>query len=65
MPAPRLITHNGMTKSITEWAQYLGINKNTLMARLHNWGQARALTQPLRVKQPDTHPWKNISNIKR
>ena len=39
-------TYNGMTKNITQWAEYIGINKNTLYARLRilNWSIEKALT---------------------
>jgi hypothetical protein len=45
-----LITHNGETKTITEWASALGINENTLRSRIIKckWGIEKAFTSPLR-----------------
>lgn len=41
----RLITHNGETHSVTEWARIVGVNQSTLNARLkkHNWSAEEAL----------------------
>lgn len=45
----RLLTHKGLTKSITEWAAHLGINRGTLQRRVNKgWGIERALTAPVR-----------------
>lgn len=42
----RLITHNGQTKTLSEWADEHGINRQTLGKRLDNgWDIDRALTQ--------------------
>lgn len=44
----RRITFNGVTKCISEWAEFKGINLNTLYARIHRykWSPERALTTP-------------------
>lgn len=43
---PRLLTHNGITKNITEWADHLGISIATLLERLERWTLEDALTTP-------------------
>jgi hypothetical protein len=44
-----LITHNGMTKCVTEWAEYLNINKTSLNWRIHNgYTYEEALTIPFK-----------------
>ena len=45
-----LVTYNGKTHTITEWAQIVGIKQPTLRKRLRNgWSIERALTTPLRT----------------
>jgi hypothetical protein len=40
------IKYNGMTKTVSEWAEYLGISVNALFNRLRrNWSIERAFTQ--------------------
>lgn len=41
----RIITHNGMSMNVTQWAEYLGMNPSTLFSRLDylGWEEARAL----------------------
>jgi hypothetical protein len=40
-----LITHNGVTACITEWAHRLGVPRNRLVERFrHGWSTERALT---------------------
>jgi hypothetical protein len=42
----RLITHNGQTKCVTEWADELGIGYETLRVRLkRGWSVERALSK--------------------
>jgi len=45
-----LLTHNGETKSVTEWASVIGMSANALRGRLQlGWSVEKALTMP---KQP-------------
>lgn len=45
----RLITHNGLTLTLSEWAEQIGISPGTLKMRLRmGWSIERALTQPCR-----------------
>lgn len=48
-----LVTHNGYTKCITQWAEELGINIKTLAFRLNsdNWSTEDALTIPVGQKR--------------
>ena len=39
-----LITHNGLTMTLTEWAEKIGMNRSALMSRVKKWGVAQALT---------------------
>lgn len=42
------LTCDGMTKTISEWAEYIGINRHTLYARLRRgWSVADALFMPV------------------
>lgn len=44
----RMITHNGKTQCLRDWANELGINERTLASRLKKEGDAeRALTTPI------------------
>ena len=44
----RLLTLNGETKTLTQWAEFLGISHKTLRARLgvYRWSEERTLTTP-------------------
>lgn len=43
----RMITHDGITLSLTEWAKRIGVNKKTLHVRLKLWRNVGlALTSP-------------------
>lgn len=43
----RMVTMNGVTKALTEWAEELGVNPRTVNSRLHyGWSVERALTEP-------------------
>lgn len=48
-----LITFNGMTKNIVQWAEHLGMVSNTLQNRLRRrgWSVERAFTEPV-IKAP-------------
>ncbi len=42
----RLLTHKGHTACVAEWADHIGLNANTLRARLRlGWSTERALTE--------------------
>lgn len=41
-----LITHEGETLPITEWARRLGMHPKNLLYRIRKWGVERALTTP-------------------
>ena len=52
------ITYHGLTRSIRQWAQLLGLNYYTLLARVRRgWSAERALETPLRHRGagPTTH----------
>lgn len=56
----RLITHNGMTKCVTEWEDYFGMKRNIIGNRLaHGWSVERAMTQPTNVKVKRSQPESN------
>jgi hypothetical protein len=58
MTAPRLLTHNGETHSITEWAKITGLRANTITIRLRDgWTVERTLTEKASPKQRKGHPW--------
>lgn len=46
------VTYNGETKAVGEWAEQLGIPKNTLKSRLFRagWSVERAFTTPVRSR---------------
>lgn len=45
----RLISHNGSTKTLAQWASETGINAETIADRLrHGWSVERALNEPPR-----------------
>lgn len=49
----RYITHNGVTRTISEWAHKLGINVDTLYGRLElGWSDEKTLTTPPRKLKP-------------
>lgn len=41
-----MMTHDGFTGTLTDWAARLGITPTTLSWRLRHWTQERALTSP-------------------
>lgn len=48
-----LITYNGETKTLSEWAKELGIDRVTLSARINSygWSVEKALTTPIDTKK--------------
>lgn len=43
----KLITHNGQTLLLVEWAELLGVSRSLILARLRRgWSVDRALTEP-------------------
>lgn len=49
-----LITYQGKTMCVTDWATHLGMNKSTLANRLnrHGWPPEKALSTPIRRPNP-------------
>lgn len=43
---PKIITFNGKTQNVTEWARELNINQPSMFERLQKWPLEKALTQP-------------------
>ena len=41
------VTFNGETLTVAEWAERIGVNRQTLIVRLRRWPIERALTEPL------------------
>ncbi len=49
-----LVTFQGKTQCVTDWAEELGINRITLYSRLRKgWSVEKALTTLVRTKAPD------------
>jgi hypothetical protein len=47
----RKITFNGMTKSVSQWAEYIGIKYRTLLGRISNgWEISKALSPIVRYQ---------------
>lgn len=48
------ITHNGVTKNMTQWSETTGIKKNTLAIRLNklHWSVKKALETPVKYYRP-------------
>jgi hypothetical protein len=48
-----LLTHNGITQNVTDWAAAIGIPANSLNMRIRlGWDVDRALTTPLKKRGP-------------
>jgi hypothetical protein len=49
---PRLITWDGVTRRLSEWARMTGINRRTIVDRLdHGWEVGAALTMPVKSRK--------------
>jgi len=63
----RLLTHEGSTLCVSEWAKRIGVEEGTLKKRLDaGWSTQRTLTTPVRPKLPSprktfTHQGKTLS----
>lgn len=42
----RIISFNGIRRSLKEWARSLGLNESSLRERLKTWGLEKSLTEP-------------------
>lgn len=43
-----VITHNGHSKTVSQWAEHLGVNKSTLGMRLQSgWSESETLDKPI------------------
>lgn len=49
-PNSKILTYNGVTKSLSEWAESLGVPKGTLQYRLRVWGTETALS-PVKTQE--------------
>jgi hypothetical protein len=48
--ANRNLTYNGITMNVTQWAEMLGISRNTLFSRLRKgWNVEKALSTPVKT----------------
>lgn len=50
----RLVTYRGVTKSLVEWSEILGVEASALRYRLENWTIERAMTESLRGRENAT-----------
>lgn len=50
------ITYNGKTQTVSEWAEEIGLDYNTLLVRINrlHWDIEKALTTPLRGRANDS-----------
>lgn len=46
------ITHKGQTRTLSEWAQLLGMHQSSLRERIKRWGVEKALTTPRATDRP-------------
>jgi hypothetical protein len=49
----RILSFDGLTMTLTEWAEKIGIDRDTITARLnaYNWSVEKALTTPVRERR--------------
>lgn len=60
----RLITYNGITLCLTEWAERVGLSWDLVQGRLNRgWSEHDALTTPKRDKRPALEPitWNGVT----
>lgn len=51
-----LVTHSGVTASVAEWAERVGLERKTLQYRIRaGWDTARALTTPSTINRKEKH----------
>lgn len=61
-----LLTHDGQTRCVAEWARIIGINHETIRGRLNcGWTVQRALTTPLDHQRQMTRRHRNRRAIER
>jgi hypothetical protein len=46
-----MITYNGETHSVTEWAKKLGMTRITLFKRLDKWSVEEAFKKPINIRK--------------
>jgi len=57
-----LITHDGVTKTATEWARTLGLNPSTVIERLRRgWSHEQSLADPCRTSRGKSYPTETLS----
>lgn len=57
----KLITFNGVTKTMGQWSEQLGFNEDVLYNRFkYKWSIERALTTPVRISGKNKHLYGNV-----
>lgn len=52
----RFIVHDGLTLTLAQWSERLGVNRNTVGRRLREgWDEIRAVTTPLQKQKPQNY----------
>lgn len=49
----KMVTYNGETYTLAQWADKIGISQSTLCIRLKRWSVERALTEPINFSKPN------------
>lgn len=62
----RMVTHNGETRCATEWAEIIGVHKNTFIQRLNNGLTGEALFSPPmnRGRGSESHKAKTVHSLR-
>ena len=47
----RRITHNNETRTLAEWAQFVGVSRKTMEYRIKKWGIDKAICTPVNVNK--------------